>query len=318
MSLRGRLSLMATVAVIAAACTGGGATPSPATPAPTATPGPSMAPESSAPASMAPSEAAATPIPDGLLDQVLKRGKLIVATDANYAPQSFQNSDGTWQGFDVDVATEIAKRLGVSVEFSAQVWENVTAPSWSGRWDVSVGSMTITADREKVRDFSPPYYFTPAQMTASTQSGITTLDGLAGKTVCVGADTTYYYWLSGQTLDFGDYPANAQPVPAGVQVTTQKTDAQCPQLWKAGRFDFEGFLSSSSTVDAAIAEGMPLVKVGTPVFYEPLAVAVDKSGPDDSDFMPMLDKIIQDMHADGTLSNMSLKWFNTDLTQSTS
>ena len=51
-------------------------------------------------------------------------------------------------------------------------------------------------------DFSDPYYFTPAQMAASTASGITTLDGLAGKTVCVGEATTYLDWLNG-TLDFG-------------------------------------------------------------------------------------------------------------------
>jgi polar amino acid transport system substrate-binding protein len=278
MSLRGRISLLGVVALLAAACSSGGATTAPTTAPQSAAPA-TTAPESTAPESMAP----ASPIPGGLLEKVLTAGKLVVATDANYEPQSFQNSDGTWTGFDIDVATEIAKRLGVEVEFSAQQWENVTAPAWSGRWDVSVGSMTITADRQKVRDFSPPYYFTPAQMTASTQSGITTLEGLAGKTVCVGADTTYLLWLTGQTLDFGDYPAKAQPVPAGIQATTQDTDAQCPQLWKAGRFDFEGFLSSSSTVDAAIKQGMPLVKVGDPVFYEPLAVAVDRNGPDDTD-----------------------------------
>jgi polar amino acid transport system substrate-binding protein len=133
--------------------------------------------------------------------------------------------------------------------------------------------------------------------------------------VCVGKDTTYYYWLTG-TLDMGKYSTTAKAVPAGVQATTQSTDAECPQLWKAGRFDFDGWLSSSSTVDAAIAQGMPIVKVGDPVFYEPLAVAVDKSGPNDADFMPKLTKIIQDMHADGTLSSLSMKWFKTDLTKS--
>jgi ABC-type amino acid transport substrate-binding protein len=114
----------------------------------------------------------------------------------------------------------------------------------------------------------------------------------------------------------GKYSATAKAPPAGVEATTQSTDAECPQLWKAGRFDFDGFLSSSSTVDGAIKQGMPLVKVGDPVFYEPLAVAVDKSGPDDTDFMVELTKIIEDMHADGTLSALSMKWFETDLTKS--
>ncbi len=77
----------------------------------------------------------------------------------------------------------------------------------------------------------------------------------------------------------------------------------------------KGFLSSSTTVDQAITNGTPVIKVGDPVFTEQLAVSVDKSGPDDTDFMAELDTIINDMHADGTLSAMSMKWFSEDLTK---
>jgi polar amino acid transport system substrate-binding protein len=271
-------------------------------------------------ASVAPSEAAspsaapsASPIAGGLLDKVLKAGKLVVSTDPNYAPQSVQNPDGTFSGFDIDVATEIAKRLGVTVDWATPNWSVITAGGWSGRWDASVGSMTITSDRQKVLAFSDPYYYTPAQMTASKASGITTLDGLAGKTVCVGEATTYLDWLQGKKLDFGTLSPTTTP-PAGVKVTTQKTDADCPQLWQAGRNDFEGFLSSSTTVDGAIKAGLPLVKVGDPVYAEPLAVAADKSGPDPTDFIAAVTSIVQAMHADGTLSAMSTKWFGLDLT----
>ncbi len=313
MSLRGRLSLLASVAVIAAACSSGGATPSPST-APTAPPTtePSMA-ESMAP-SPSPSEAMATPIPGGLLDKVMTAGKVVVSTDPNYAPQSIQNPDGTFSGFDIDVANEIGKRLGVSVEFVTPDWSIITAGGWSERWDMSVGSMTITSDRQKVLDFSTPYYYTPAQMTASQASGITTLDGLAGKTVCVGESTTYLDWLQGKKLDFGTMSPTTTP-PAGVKVVTQKTDQACPQLWTAGRNDFEGWLSSSTTVDAAIAAGQPVVKVGDPVYYEPLAAAFDKSGPDPTDMVAKVSEIIQAMHDDGTLKAFSEKWLGGDLTQ---
>ncbi|HEY4189855.1 MAG TPA: transporter substrate-binding domain-containing protein [Candidatus Limnocylindrales bacterium] len=313
MSLRGRLSLLGVVAIVATACTTGGA----ATAAPTAVPTAAATPTGSAPASAAaasPSMAASVaPIAGGLLDKVLKAGKLVVSTDPNYAPQSSQKADGTFEGFDIDVATEIAKRLGVTVDWATPDWSVITAGGWSGRWDASVGSMTVTTDRQKVLDFSDPYYYTPAQMAASTASGITTLDGMAGKTVCVGEATTYLDWLQGKKLDFGTLSPTTTP-PAGVKVTTQKTDAQCPQLWGAGRNDFEGFLSSSTTVDGAIKAGLPLVKVGDPVYAEPLAVAVDKSGPDPTDFVAAVTQIVQDMHADGTLSAMSTKWFGLDLT----
>jgi polar amino acid transport system substrate-binding protein len=312
MSFRGRASLLLASVVLVSACTAA-ATPPP-TPAPTAAPA-TVAPSTGASASTAPATAApATPVAGGLLDKVLKAGVLTVSTDPNYAPQSVQKPDGTYEGFDIDVATEVAKRLGVTVKFVTPDWALITAGSWSGRWDVSVGSMTVTADRQKVLDFSPPYYYTPAQLTASVASGITTLDGLAGKTICAGASTTYLDWLSGKKLDFGSLSPTTSP-PAGIKTVSLKTDALCPQTWKSGRNDFQGWLSSSTTVDGAIAAGLPVVKVGDPVYFEPLAVAVDKSGPADADFVAKLTQIINDMHTDGTLSTMSQKWFKAELTK---
>jgi polar amino acid transport system substrate-binding protein len=282
------ISLLAVVAVVAAACSSGGGG------------GGSAAPASGA------------AVAGGLLDKVQKAGKLIVSTDPNYKPQSFLKSDGTYEGFDIDVANEIGKRLGVKVEFTAPSWDTITAGSWGGRWDASVGSMTITTDRQKFLDFSPAYYYTPAQMTATTASGITSLDGLAGKTVCVGTATTYGDWLADKLTSVSLGPV-AKP-PAGVKIETLPTDQECAQAIAAGRKEAEGFLTSSTTVDAAIANKTPIVKVGDPVFVEQLAVALDKGGPSTADFLVKLNKIIADMHTDGTLSAMSKKWLGGDLT----
>ncbi len=304
MSTRGRLSLLASVAVLAAACSSGGATPSPSAAEP------SMA-ESMAP-SAAPSEAMATPIPGGLLEKVLNAGNIVMSTDPQYPPQSSITADGTYEGFDIDVGTEIAKRLGVTISFQTPDWDALTAGSWGGRWDFSVGSMTITSKRQKVLDFTIPYYYTPAQLAARTDTGITTPDGLAGKAICVGEATTYLDWINGE-LDFGSESPTTQP-PAGATATTLKTDRLCAESWKAGRKDFDGWLSSSTTVQAAIDDGLPVVKVGDPVFYEPLAAAFDKSGPDATDMVAKVNQILTDMHSDGTLSAMSMKWFGEDLT----
>lgn len=310
MSVRGRLSLLAGVAIVAAACSSGG-TASPSAPASVA---PSVAPTaagSTAPSAPA-SEAPASPIAGGLLDKVLKAGTIVMSTDPQYPPQSAVKPDGTYEGFDIDVGTEIAKRLGVEIKFETPSWDALTAGSWGGRWDFSVGSMTITSKRQKVLDFTDPYYYTPAQMTASVASGITTLDGLAGKTICVGEATTYLDWLNGE-LDFGTESPSTTP-PAGAKATTLSTDRLCAEAWKAGRKDFEGWLSSSTTVDAALKDGLPLVKVGDPVFYEPLAAAFDKAGPDPSDMVTRVNAILAEMRADGTLKGFSEKWFGTDLT----
>jgi polar amino acid transport system substrate-binding protein len=235
-----------------------------------------------------------------------------MSTDPQYPPQSSIKSDGTYEGFDISVGTEIAKRLGVKIAFETPDWNLITAGSWGGRWDFSVGSMTITTPRQKVLAFSSPYYFTPAQMAASTASGITTLEGLAGKTICVGEATTYFDWMSG-TLDLGTYTPTTKP-PAGSQVTTLSTDRLCADTWKAGRKDFQGWLSSSTTVDQAVKEGLPLVKVGDPVYYEPLGVAFDKSGPDTTDIVAAVSGILDQMRADGSLKALSVKWFGIDMT----
>jgi ABC-type amino acid transport substrate-binding protein len=103
---------------------------------------------------------------DGHLAQVCEAGVIVVSTDPAYPPQSFLNESGEYEGFDIDVAREIATRLGVEVEFTDPTFDAVVAGNWSGRWDMSVGSVTVTEDRTEVLDFTQPYYFTPAQMAA--------------------------------------------------------------------------------------------------------------------------------------------------------
>jgi polar amino acid transport system substrate-binding protein len=297
---------LGSLALVLAACSSkGGATTAPTTS--TATTPAATTAATAAPATEAP------PIAGGLLDKVLKAGKLVVSTDPNYQPQSFLKPDGTFEGFDIDVANEIGKRLGVKVEFVTPKWEVITAGSWAGRWDISVGSMTITTSRQEVLAFTTAYYYTPAQMTATTKSGITTLDGLAGKTVCAGSATTYVDWMEGKLTSVSLGPV-ATP-PSGIKVKELDTDQECAQAITAGQNVGEGFLSSSTTIDAAIQNGTPIVKVGDPVFVEQLAASADKTGPDPSDFIAKVSKIIDDMHADGTLTAMSMKWFKADLTQ---
>ena len=252
--------------------------------------------------------------PNDLLAQIKQRGKILISTDPNYAPQSFLRPDGSFEGFDIDVANEIGKRLGVTVQFETPSFDLVVAGGWNQRWDVSVGSVTITEERKTILDFTKPYYYTPAQMAASQASGITTLDGLAGKAICVGSQTTYQFWLEG-TLSLSDAPTPAT-VPAGATAFPLETDQLCAQAIASGRTDFDGWLSSSTTVDAAIQAGTPVVLVGEPVFYESLAVAVDKNGPAHAELLAELDRIVAAMHSDGTFTNLSKKWFGgLDLTK---
>jgi len=265
-----------------------------------------------------------------LLSDVKSRGYILVSTDPNYAPQSFLNTEGKrpngtkcpsdalttaeMQGFDVDVAAELGKRLGVETCFATPNWDAITAGNWADKWDVSVGSMTVTPERQKVLAFTSAYYYTPAVVAVTKDSGITSLDQLSGKAICVGASTTYEDWLNGK-LSLPAENIYAQP-PANVTVVSLDTDQECAQALQAGRKDFVGYSTSETVVDQNIANGLAVVKVGGPVYVENLAVAIDKSHTKDSaSLLSTLDGFIKAMHTDGTLSTLSNKWFQADLTQ---
>lgn len=166
---------------------------------------------------------------DDLLAQIEDRGTIHVSTDANYAPQSYLDENGEFVGFDIDVAKEIASRLGVEVEFRTPEWDLITAGNWGGQWDMSVGSMTVTTARQEVLDFADPaYYYTPAQFAATDASGIDSLEQIAGQTVCVGVSTTYESWLNGDLEGLGlpETSLFADP-PAGVTIIPLPTDNEC-------------------------------------------------------------------------------------------
>ncbi|MDQ3491727.1 MAG: transporter substrate-binding domain-containing protein [Chloroflexota bacterium] len=302
MSHPGRFAVLLSVLLVVGACAGPGATTGPTGAA-------SVAPSGAA--SGAPSDGAPSPDDEGddLLATIQEAGVIRVATDPAYPPQSELLPDGSFEGFDIAVATEIAERLDVEVQFETPDFSEVVAGGWNERFDISVGSVTVTEDRMEVLDFTEPYYYTPAQMTATAESGITTLDGLAGQVICVGETTTYQFWLEGSLVLAGGSP-DPVPVPEGATVTTFSTDTECADAAASGRTEFQGWLSSSTTVATAIEAGDPFVAVGDPVFFEALAVATDGAGPAHAELQAELDRIVREMHEDGTLSALSEEWFD--------
>jgi polar amino acid transport system substrate-binding protein len=255
---------------------------------------------------------------DDLLADILNRGSIRISTDPNYAPQSYLNEQGQFVGFDVDVAREIAERLGVEADFVTPDWDLITAGNWGGQWDMSVGSMAVTTARSQVLDFAEPaYYYTPAQFAVTTASGINSLDQLDGETICVGVSTTYEVWLSGD-LDALGLPESSyyHEPPQDVSIIPLQTDNECAQQIQAGRSEYVAFLTSNTVVEAAIREGVAVQKLNGPVFSENLAAAFDRAAPkSNARLVARVGEIIQEMHDDGTLSNLSIEWFGEDLTQ---
>jgi len=261
---------------------------------------------------------AGAPTADNLLDDIKNRGYILVSTDPNYEPQSFLNTDGSrpsdtgcpsdalttaeMQGFDVDVAKAIGDGLDVETCFATPNWDIITAGNWADKWDLSVGSMTITTERQKVLDFSVPYYYTPAVFAVSSDADFSSIDDLAGMAVCAGASTTYETWLSQGDLGLPESSIYAQP-PADITVVPLDTDQECAQALAAGREDFAAYVTSQTVVNANIAAGLPVKQLGSPVFSEDLAAAFDRNAtlPTDS-LQTEVNNIITGMHNDGTLT----------------
>jgi len=289
-----------------------------ATPAPTAaaeaTPAPTAAAEAT-PAPTAAAEATAAPAAGGdLLAEVKKRGKLLIATDANYKPQSFKNPDGTFEGFDIDVAKEVAKRLSVEAEFIDVNFDIITAGGWNNRWDMNAGSMTITPDRKKSLYFSSPYYYTPASFVVHKDSKAASIDDLKGKQVGVGAATTYQDYLEGKLTLEGE--TILKPAPAGVTVKTYTSDVDAlTDLALGDGTRLDAVLTALPTAEEAIKGGQPFKILGDPVYYEDLGLAFDqKSALDSKGLADAVTKIIDDMHKDGTLTKLAAKYYSSDLT----
>lgn len=273
--------------------------------------------------------ACGAPTGGDLLDEVKSRGYLVVSTDPNYEPQSFLDPDaeraagtvcptdlltyGEMKGFDVDTAKAVADGLGVEVCFATPDWDVVTAGSWGDRWDISIGSMTITKTRQQALDFAHPYYYTPAQFGAASDSGYTSLDDLEGETICVAAATTYLDWFNGE-LTIPDESIFVDP-PSDFTLAELPTDQECAQAIAAGRPEFSVYLTSDTVINSNIAGGLDVVKLGPVVFVEELAPAIDKSSSfDTTAFVEEISDIIAGLHANKTLSGFSLEWFEVDLT----
>jgi polar amino acid transport system substrate-binding protein len=254
---------------------------------------------------------------DGHLARICEAGAIRVSTDPEYPPQSFLDEEtNELDGFDVDVAKEIAERLGVEVQFETPAFDAVVAGSWADRWDMSVGSVTVTPEREEALDFTQAYYFTPVGAAALNDSGIASLEDLAGQTVCVGAGTTYFSWLNGE-LQLPPEAGEAAPVPEGVEATTLETDTDCAEAWLSGRTDdFQGWVTSLPTAEGVIADGLEATIIDDAVFNEALAVAFDKTVEDNDSLVEAVDAIIDEMHEDGTLTALSEEWYEgTDYSQ---
>ena len=123
--------------------------------------------------------------------------KLIVATDAAYAPMEYVNEKGEIVGIDIDIVNAIAEAVGIEVEFKNTGWDPLFPAVKSGEVDFAVSSITITEERQKEFDFTEPYFRANQLILVPEDSDVTKFEDLKDKRVSAQISTTGHKVIQG-------------------------------------------------------------------------------------------------------------------------
>jgi polar amino acid transport system substrate-binding protein len=267
--------------------------------------------------------ASADPTKDKLA-QVIARGTLVLATDVDYAPQSFavkgaaraatsncssnQLTAPEVSGYDAETGKLVAATLGVEPCFVGVPFDQVIAGNWADRWDVAWGSGALTASRMKALYVTQPYYSTPANYFVLASSAFKTPADLSGKQIGACSGCTHELYLR-KTLSL---PGTTLKVDVtDPKIVTFANEVPGLQAVADGKID--AFLCSQPVGAAAIADGKPLRQLDETAFFTQKTGYVDRGltlapGP----FLDRVNAAVRDLHAQGKLKALSIEFFKTD------
>lgn len=120
-----------------------------------------------------------------------------------YPPFSSKTADGNWTGFEIELADAICEQLGRKCITTPTAWNGIIPSLTTGKIDIIINSLTITEKRERVVDFSRPYYKSGTAFVAPKDADIQIPDGLDGKTIGVQSATTNAKYVRTHFSDTG-------------------------------------------------------------------------------------------------------------------
>ncbi len=221
--------------------------------------------------------------------------KLAIGAYPSNPPFEFKNADGVFEGFEVDIATEAAKRAGLTPEIADYGFQALFAATSSKRIDVAISSITITPERLGSQSFTQPYYDSDMGMATKADSALATLADLKGKTVGVLSGSTGEKWAK-----------ENQPAQGFSDVKGYDTQQNMFLDLGAGR------------VDAVVTDipGMEYLFVKMKGFAVRERIKTgEQYGLMMSKDHPLLDKLntaLTEMKKDGTMAQIHKKWFGSD------
>ena len=236
----------------------------------------------------------------GALDDIKARGEFTYGLEAQYRPFEFRDENNDIVGYDIDVANEIGKRLGVKANPVDTNWAAVIQSLNSGQFDLILGGMTATPERFKRVNFSYPYMEASSGLLVNADSGIADASGLGDKVVGAGAGTPSIKMLQMSAEEHGHSFDG--------DIKTYDDDAVAYEAMRAGRVEAYASSIVSLMEFAKTADGEFAVVPFTSKHWgqEFTCMAFRK---EDEDLRGAFNDIIAEMKADGTLEALQNKWF---------
>lgn len=234
-----------------------------------------------------------------LLQQIKEKGYMVVAMEGTYAPWTYHDENDDLTGFDFDVANEIAERLGVEARFVEGPWDGLLAGVEVGRYDVLINCVGVTEERQKKYDYSDPYAFNkPVIIVRGDYDEIHSFEDLKGKTTANTITSTFAEVAE-------KYGSNV----IGVDDLNQTIE-----LVLAGRIDatlntevtYLGYMNAHPDANLKIAAyGDDATWIAIPV----------RKGEESAAFLNAVNEALADMADKGVLTELSLKYFGSDITK---
>jgi len=233
------------------------------------------------------------------LARIKEAGKITVAMEGTWAPWTYHDENDELVGFDVEVAQNIADKLGVEAEFIEGEWDGLLAGLEAGRYDIMVNGVDYTEERAEKYDFSDPYvYIKTAIIVRGDNTDINSFEDLNGKNTANTISSTY-----------------AELAESYGAVTTGVDDLnQTMELLIQGRID--------ATLNAEVTY-YDYMKAHPDANLRIAALTEDanhvciplRKGEDSASLREAINQALEELRADGTLGEISVKYFGGDITQ---
>lgn len=236
---------------------------------------------------------------DDLLKTIQERGTMIVGLEGDWAPWSYVDENDELTGYDVEVAKAIADKLGVEIQIVPGEWDGLFAGMDAGRYDMVVNGVEVTEERADKYDFSTPYaYIRTALIVKGDNDSIKTFEDLKGKKTANSIASTYMNLAE-------SYGATCYGVS-----TLDETLTMVLQ----GRVDATLNAIVSFTDYMAQHPDSNLKVVATTEDASNVAIPMRK-GDETASLREAVNKAIDELREDGTLSELSIRFFGEDISK---